>query len=181
MDQRIALLRGVNLGKARRVSMAEVRGVFESLGWSDVKSVGQSGNLVFEANGAPDAALEAAAEQALLGQLGLTTEVVVRSGPEWLAMMAANPFPAEAKADPAHLVVMVLKSAPRPDAEAAMAAIPGRERARVVGREAFIVYPDGIAGSRLIGAALDKALGARGTGRNWNTAAKLAALADDRP
>jgi uncharacterized protein (DUF1697 family) len=57
-----------------------------------------------------------------------------------------------------------------------MGAIPGGERARVVGREAFIVYPDGIANSRLIGAALDKALGARGTGRNWNTVVKLAAL-----
>ena len=51
----------------------------------------------------------------------------------------------------------------------------------MVGREAFIVYPDGIAGVRLIGAALDKALGVRGTGRNWNTVAKLATLAGDRP
>jgi uncharacterized protein (DUF1697 family) len=181
MEPKIALLRGVNLGKARRVSMAEVRGAFESLGWTDVRSVGQSGNLVFEAAAKSDVALEAAAEQALLAKLGLTTEVVVRSGAEWQAMMAANPFPAEAKADPAHLVVMVLKSAPRPGAEAAMAAVPGRERARVVGREAFIVYPDGIAGVRLIGAALDKALGVRGTGRNWNTVTKLAALAGDRP
>ncbi len=181
MDPRIALLRGVNLGKGRRVAMAEVRAAFESLGWTDVKSVGQSGNLVFEAAAKSDAGLESAAEQALLARLSLTTEVVIRSGAEWRAMMAANPFPGEARADPAHLVVMVMKSDPRPDAEAAMAAVPGRERARVVGREAFIVYPDGIAGVRLIGAALDKALGVRGTGRNWNTVTKLAALAGDRP
>ncbi len=181
MAARIALLRGVNLAKARRVAMADVRAAFESLGWAEVRSVSQSGNLLFEAKSAPDAVLEADVERVLLARLGLTTEVVVRSGAEWRAMMAANPFPAEALADPAHLVVMVLKSAPGPSAEAAMAAIPGRERARVVGREAFIVYPDGIAGSRLIGAALDKALGVRGTGRNWNTVTKLAALAGDRP
>jgi uncharacterized protein (DUF1697 family) len=180
LARKIALLRGVNLGKARRASMADVRAALESLGWSGVRSHGQSGNLVFEAAGA-DGDLETSAEQALLSRLGLTTEVVVRSGAEWRAMMAANPFADEARADPAHLVAMVLKSAPGPGAEAAMDAVPGRERARVVGREAFIVYPDGIADSRLIGAALDKALGVRGTGRNWNTVAKLAALIGDRP
>jgi uncharacterized protein (DUF1697 family) len=161
--------------------MAEVREVFESLGWSEITSVGQSGNLVFEAEDEDDAELEAAAEQVLLAKLGLTTEVVIRSVAEWRAMMAANPFPQEAREDPSHLVVMVLKSEPRPDAESAMAAVPGRERARVVGREAFIVYPDGIAGVRLIGATLDKALGARGTGRNWNTIVKLAALVGAAP
>jgi len=181
MVPRIALLRGVNLGKARRVAMVDVRAVFESLGWGGVRSHGQSGNLVFEASAESAAELEAVAERALLARLGLTTEVVVRSAADWQAMMAANPFADEARADPAHLVVMVLKAAPRPDAEAAMAAVPGRERARVVGREAFIVYPDGIAGVRLIGAMLDKALGARGTGRNWNTVARLAALAGDPP
>jgi uncharacterized protein (DUF1697 family) len=178
MAPKIALLRGVNLGKARRVPMAQVRSVFESLGWTAVRAHGQSGNLVFEAKGA-EAGLEIAAEQALLNELGLTTEVVVRDAPAWRAMMAANPFPDEAAADPSHLVVMVLKSAPKDDAEAAMAAVPGRERAKVVGREAFIVYPDGIAKSRLVGAALDKALDARGTGRNWNTVARLAAMAKD--
>jgi uncharacterized protein (DUF1697 family) len=183
MAPRIALLRGVNLGKARRVAMAEVRSAFESLGWSEVTSVGQSGNLVFEAKGKgdADAELEGAAERVLLERLGLSTEVMVRGGAEWRAMMAANPFPKAARDDPAHLVVMVMKTAPRPDAEAAMAAVPGRERARVVGREAFIVYPDGIAGVRLIGGVLDKALGARGTGRNWNTIAKLAALVGAAP
>jgi uncharacterized protein (DUF1697 family) len=176
MAPRIALLRGVNLGKARRVSMAQVRAVFESLGWTGVRAHGHSGNLVFEAEGA-DADLEKSAERALLNELGLASEVMVRDAPAWAAMMAANPFPGEAATDPSHLVVMVLKSQPAPGAEAAMAAIPGRERARIVGREAFITYPDGIADSRLIGAALDKALGARGTGRNWNTVVKLAAMA----
>jgi uncharacterized protein (DUF1697 family) len=111
MAPRIALLRGVNLGKARRAPMAEVRKVFEDLGWTGVRSLGQSGNLVFEARGA-DAAVESAAERALHAGVGLATEVFVRGGAEWRAMMAANPFPDEAARDPAHLVVMVLKSAP---------------------------------------------------------------------
>jgi uncharacterized protein (DUF1697 family) len=97
--------------------------------------------------------------------------------PDWGAVIARNPFPNEAKADPAHLVVMFLKDAP--DAKAVdqlNAAISGREVARAVGKQAYIVYPDGIGRSRLTTAIIEKKLGTRGTGRNWNTVLKLAAL-----
>lgn len=177
MSRRIALLRGVNLGPNRRVAMVDVRATFEAAGFGAVASLLQSGNLVFEAGSATDAEVEARAEQALKERLDLTTEVVVRDADAWRAMIAANPFPDEAVADPSHLVVMAMKTAPAEGAEAAMAAVPGRERARVIGDHAYIYYPDGIAGVRLIGAPLDRALGARGTGRNWNTVLKLAALA----
>jgi len=178
MSRRIALLRGVNLGANRRVAMADVRAVFEAAGFDAVASLLQSGNLVFEAGTASDAEVEARAEQVLLDRLGLITEVVVRDADAWRAMIAANPFPDEAMADPSHLVVMAMKTAPAEGAEAAMAAIPGRERARVIGAHAYIYYPDGIAGVRLIGAPLDRALGARSTGRNWNTVLKLAAMVE---
>jgi uncharacterized protein (DUF1697 family) len=92
-------------------------------------------------------------------------------------MIAANPFPREAETYPGRLVAMVLKTAPAQGAEAALAAIPGPEQARVIGREVVIWYPEGQADTKLAGAALDRALGARGTGRNWNTVLKLAALA----
>ena len=93
--------------------------------------------------------------------------------------MTANPFPAEAKSDPGHLVVMCLKSAPGREAVSALQqAISGREVIRAKGREAYIVYPDGIGRSRLTTALIEKKLGTRGTARNWNTVMKLAALAD---
>jgi uncharacterized protein (DUF1697 family) len=83
----------------------------------------------------------------------------------------------EAKSDPAHLVLVALKDAPGPDAALALQrAVKGRETTRVVGREAFIVYPDGIGGSKLTMVAIERALGTRGTGRNWNTVQKIAAL-----
>jgi uncharacterized protein (DUF1697 family) len=178
MARRIALLRGVNLGPNRRVAMVDARAAFEAAGFGAVESLLQSGNLVFDAGGASDAEVEARAERALKDRLDLTTEVIARGAEAWRAMIAANPFPEEAASDPSHLVVMAMNTAPAEGAEAAMAAIPGRERARVIGAHAYIYYPDGIAGVRLIGAALDRALGARGTGRNWNTVLKLAALAE---
>jgi uncharacterized protein (DUF1697 family) len=174
----VALLRGVNLAGANRVSMADLRGVFEGLGLADVRTVLQSGNVVFEASDRGAAALETAAEQALAGRLGLRTEVFVRTAHEWAAMIADNPFADAARQDPAHLVAMVLKAAPPATAPAALAgAIVGRERVKIVGRAAFIVYPDGIGDSRFTGARLDRALGVRGTGRNWNTVLKLARMA----
>ena len=173
---RIALLRGVNLAKANRVSMADVRAALEAAGFSSVRSLLQSGNFVLEASGADDVEVEARAEAALRERLGLNVDVMVRDAAAWRAMIAANPFPQVAKDDPARLVAMVLKTAPAKDAEAAMAAIPGPEQAQVIGREVFIWYPDGQADTKLAGGALDRALGARGTGRNWNTVLKLAAL-----
>lgn len=176
MALRIALLRGVNLGPNRRVAMADVRRVLNEAGFGDVRSLLQSGNLVFEASGA-DVTIETAVEKALLDGLKLTTEVVVRSPAEWRAMIAANPFPKEAMNDPGRLVAVVLKTAPAAGAEAAVNAIEGREQARVIGREAFIYYPDGQADTKVAGARLDKSLGARGTARNWNTVLKLGDLA----
>lgn len=176
MPVRIALMRGVNLGANRRVAMADVRAILEAAGFTEVRSLLQSGNLVFEASGT-DEAIEAAVEQALRVGLGLVTEVAVRTPAAWRAMIAANPFVAEARDDPGRLVAMVIKSAPAADAEDAVNAIEGAERGRVIGREAFIYYPDGQADTKVTGARLDKALGARGTGRNWNTVLKLADLA----
>jgi uncharacterized protein (DUF1697 family) len=177
MPRRIALLRGVNLGPSRRVAMADVRAALEAAGFDDVRSLLQSGNLVLDAAGT-EAETEAATEAALLAGLGLATDVVVRSPQAWRAMIDANPFASEAKTDPGRLMAMVLKSKPAVGAEAAVNAIDGPERARIIGREAFIHYPDGQARTKVMGARLDKALGVRGTGRNWNTVLKLAEMAE---
>ena len=173
----IALLRGVNLGGANRVAMVDVRAALEAAGFAAVRSLLQSGNLVFEANRAEAAALEAQIESALRERVSLKVDVMVRGAAAWRAMIEANPFPHQAETDPGRLVAVVLKTAPAEHAEAALAAVPGPEQSRVIGREAFIWYPAGQADTRLTGAILDRALGARGTGRNWNTVLKLAALA----
>jgi uncharacterized protein (DUF1697 family) len=78
-------------------------------------------------------------------------------------------------------VVIFLKEAIKPAAVAALqAAIAGREIARGEGknvREVYITYPDGIGNSKVTNTLIEKKLGARGTGRNWNTVRKLQALA----
>jgi len=173
----IALLRAVNLPSHNKVSMADLRAFVERLGMENVKSVVQSGNLVFESAATAPAKLEALLEAGATKHLGLTTEFHVRSAKEWASIIAANPFPAEAKSDPAHLVLMPLRKAPSAAAVAELrAAIKGREAVRTNGREAYFVYPDGIGTSKLTIALIERKLGTTGTARNWNTVLKLGAL-----
>lgn len=106
------------------------------------------------------------------------TDCFVRSAADWRAMIAKNPFPREAKRDPGHLLLYCLKARPQPQAVTALQdAITGREKVRAWGQYAYAVYPDGVGRSRLTSAQLERTLGARGTGRNWNTVLKLGRLA----
>jgi uncharacterized protein (DUF1697 family) len=159
--------------------MADLRTLLTSLDMGGVQTLLQSGNVVFQSEVATTTELERQIETAATKRLRLTTDVLVRSGKEWKALIAANPFPAEAERDPGHLLAVVLKDAPaRARVTALQNAITGWELVRVQGRCAYIVYPDGIGRSRLTSALIEKHLGTRGTGRNWNTVLKLRALAD---
>lgn len=171
----IALLRAVNVG-GRALPMATLRDALAELGMKNPRTLLQSGNVVFESAKSPPA-LEALLERAIAERLGLVTDFFVRTEREWDAVIGANPFAREAHSDPSHLLVMPLKSAPRaPQVEALRAAIKGRERVAVDGRHAYLVYPDGIGRSKLTIAVIESRLGTRGTGRNWNTVQKLAAM-----
>jgi uncharacterized protein (DUF1697 family) len=173
----VALLRAVNVGGRTSLAMADLRKLAEGLGFTNVRTLLQSGNLVFEAAAKKAPALENALEAALKSQ-GMETDFMVRRTDELEAVIAANPFPKEAKADPGHLVVMFLKDAPGAKVvEALQAAVKGREVIRHKGRELYIVYPDGIGRSKLTNKFIESRLDTRGTGRNWNTVMKLAALA----
>jgi uncharacterized protein (DUF1697 family) len=175
---RIALLRAINLAGFNRVAMADLRELMTSLGLEDVTTLLQSGNVVFRSKETPDR-LEQLLERAAEKEFGLRLDFFVRTADEWKAMIAANPFRDEAKSDPGHLLAVALKAAPAAaQVTALQQAIKGREIVRAKGRFAYIVYPDGIGRSKLTSALSEKMLGTRGTGRNWNTVLKLAALAE---
>lgn len=173
----VALLRAVNLAGHNPVAMRDLRELFAALGMGNPRTLLQSGNVVFQSAAGADT-LEAMFEAAAARDLGVATHFFVRSAAQWNAIVAANPFPTEAKRDPGHLVAVCLKTAPPRTAVAALQqAIRGRETVRAKGREAYVRYPDGMGRSKLTTALIEKHLGARGTARNWNTVLKLQALA----
>jgi uncharacterized protein (DUF1697 family) len=172
----VALLRAVNLGPHNKIAMADLRSLVEGCGFAKVRTLLQSGNVVFETKAKPSPSLEKQLEGLLVKELGLKTPVLVRSSEEWRRVVDDNPFPKEAKADPGHLVAMPLKAKPEKGAlEALRAAIVGREQVKLVGQDLYLVYPDGIGESKLTIALIEKKLSVTGTGRNWNTTQKIAA------
>jgi uncharacterized protein (DUF1697 family) len=177
MNSYLALLRGINVGPHKQVDMADLRDLLTKLGFTDVRSLLRTGNLLFECRARTCAQLEILLRAETEKRLALETEFFVRTAEEWQAVIARNPFRAEAVHDPSHLLVMFLRHAPAAkDVKALQAAISGREIVRADGRHAYVVYPDGIGRSRLTHAVIEKKLGTPGTGRNWNTVLKLAAL-----
>jgi uncharacterized protein (DUF1697 family) len=178
MTVRIALLRAINVGGHAKVAMSDLRDFVAALGFADVQSSLQTGNLRFRGGRQTDSALERLLEAEAAKRLDLRTDFFVRTAKEWETIVAKNPFHDEARRNPGHLVVMFLKSVPDTNAVAALrAAISGREIVAAEGRQAYIVYPDGIGRSRLTNRVIEAKLGTRGTGRNWNTVLKLADLA----
>lgn len=177
MTRHIALLRAINVAGQNRLAMSDLRALFAELGFAGVQTILQSGNAVFDAGRRQPAAVETLLERETSKQLGVTADYLIRSEAEWQAIVAGNPFPEDAKHDPGHLVLVCLKSAPpAKNVVALQAAIRGPEIIRAIGRDLYIVYPAGIGRSKLTTALIESKLGTRGTGRNWNTVLKLAAL-----
>ena len=173
----VALLRGVNVGKAKRVAMADWRAQLEGLGYRDVRTLLNSGNAVFRATGRSADRHAAAISRALGESPGIQVRTVVKSAAELAGIVAANPF-AGAVADPSRLLVVFTQDA---DALAGLAAIAplaaGSEKFHLGTLAAYLSCPEGILGSKA-GAALLGGVGEGVTTRNWATTLKLHRLAN---
>ena len=185
MTTHIALLRAINVG-GRSIAMPALCELFAKLGFPGARSLLQSGNVVFQSAARSGGELERLLEAGTRERFGLEVDYVVRSAKEWEAVVAANPFPADAKRDPGHLLVVCMKHAPKAsDVSSLQVAIRGREVVRARGQQLYCVYPDGVGRSKLTLSLIEKSLGTRGTGRNWNTVLKLAEMSrsagDARP
>jgi uncharacterized protein (DUF1697 family) len=168
-------LRAVNLA-GRRLVMADFTRALAAIGYPDARTVVATGNAVIVAEAA-DAALEAAIEAGLTKELGQSTEVFVRDAAQLLAIVKANPFREMARDDPSHLVVVLLKGeASEEKVRALRGKVRGREEVFAGVGCLYASYPDGIGESKLTAAVIERALGCRGTARNWNTIAKMTAL-----
>jgi len=178
MTTYIALVRAVNVAGRNMLSMADLRAFLEAVGMREPRTLLQSGNALFESTASSSAAVEKKLETEAAKRLGVKTQFFVRSAKEWNAAIAANPFPAAARDDPGHLILLCLERAPeKASVTALQKAIQGREVVKASGQHLYAVYPDGVGRSKLTNAMIEKHLGCATTGRNWNTVLKLGALA----
>lgn len=167
MTRYVALFRGINVGKAKRIAMADLRALLEAMGYANVQTLLNSGNAVFDARAAGDhaARIRSAVEQ----RFGVNALVVAKSAQEMAAIVRENPLAVD---DPSRLLVAFTRDA---RSLAALAAL-GLDDLHVGKHAAYAWCRDGILASD-VGTALLRELEGRGTTRNWGTTRKLAALA----
>jgi uncharacterized protein (DUF1697 family) len=173
----VAPLRGVNLGGHNKLPMRDLVAVFEALGCGDVRTYIQSGNVVARAPASTVDGLADAVSKALGEGFGLTVPVVLRTGDELAAVVAANPYLA-AGADPATVHMMFLREAPTAAQVAALdpARSPG-DAFTVRGGDVFLHCPNGFARTKLTNEYFDRKLATVSTVRNWKTVLALLAMA----
>ncbi len=165
----IALLRGINVGTANRVRMDDLKRMCEGLEIDAPQTYIQSGNVVFAGVYDSKEDIEPILEAAFVMTFGFSIDFVVRSLPDLRRAIAANPFPEAAEVAPSRLLIHFFK---RPPAPGARPRGVDREEVQIVGSEAYVHYPEGIASSKL-------KLPEVSTARNWNTVLKLEAMAAD--
>lgn len=177
MTDFIVLLRGINVGGHKKVPMAELRALAGELGFGDVRTYIQSGNLLFSSDFSSEV-VEADLEAALQRRFGFPVDAVVRTVEQWRVYAAGSAFP-EAAAERPHLVMLGLsRRPPHPDAEGRLqAAAAAGERVVCRGDAVWFDFAGGSARSKLTPALLERAAGSPVTTRNWRTVLKLAELA----
>ncbi|MHB0890490.1 DUF1697 domain-containing protein [Streptomyces sundarbansensis] len=176
-----ALLRGINVGGAKRVPMPELREVLAGLGHSDIATHLQSGNAVFRSDAEDADALAAGLEQALRERFGFTVDCLVRDAAYLAAVADACPFPAaELEGKQLHVTYADRPLDPERFADLdAGAFLP--EEFRIGDRCLYLYAPEGLGRSKLA-VALGRPRHVKGivtTTRNWNTVAKLVELTRD--
>lgn len=178
MTRQIALLRGINLGKNKRLSMATLRELMHELGYEDARTLLQSGNVVFTTSERPGTVARRI-EDRLARDEGIQVDVLVRTRNEIAKIVARNPLRKQV-ADPKRYLVVFLSE--KPDPKSLRDIDPAQfepERFQLHGREIYVWLPAGVQKARLTHAFWEKRLNVTATSRNWNTVEKLLALADE--
>lgn len=157
MSVHVALIRGINLGKAKRVKMADLRERLEQAGYEEVRTYLQSGNVVLR-SGNPKAQVA----EDVAAATGLDVEVMVRTAAAIATVVEENPYPQVTDGKTLHVAFLEGARPKLPDGDFA-------PEACTLKSELYIWLPDGMRDSKLMKALGERQLGVRATLRNWNT------------
>lgn len=175
MVRYVALLRGVNVGRTKRMAMQELRDLLSAAGLEQVQTLLQSGNALFSAAPQDTAALGAHLENLIAGRFGMEVPCVVCSDAEVIATVAANPFPHRTE-ESSRLLLTFLSRVPRADELAAHdpnALAPGD--IQIMEKVVYQWCPEGVSNAPQVVPYVERHLGVRATARNWATVEKILA------
>jgi len=176
MPSYVVLLRGVNVGKAKRVPMADFKQVLLTLGCTRAITILNSGNAVVEHPKIASASLASKIAEALEARFGFTVPVIVKSGVEFGEVVSGNEIAVSAAEHPRLLVVFAQSKESIASLESLASVVAPPERLQLAGHAAYLHCAAGILESKAANVLLGK-LGQAVTTRNWATVLKLHALA----
>src|SRR5262245_54800762 len=169
----VSMLRAVNVGGNSQIKMEALKELYESLGLRDVRTLLNSGNVLFRSSLKDRARLAKRLVQEIERRFDVRAEILLRTLPELKMLVERGPT-LSARQDPSKLLVMFLDGVPDKKAQAALLkAHRGPELIEIRGPEVYLYYPNGVGRSKLTNAFLEAELGRAGTARNWNTLRKL--------
>lgn len=175
MDTYIALLRGINVGGNKKIKMADLRALYDSLGFESVQTLLQSGNVIFKSASGDDLAQRI--ETAIQARFGFESRIIIRTATQWQDIISNHPFTDTQLDEPRKLQIVFMLEAlesiePLRNAHNAH---NGTEIIHHSRQELYIVYPNGMGRSKLSNNLIERKLETVTTGRNWNTVNKILA------
>jgi len=169
----VSLFRSINVG-GRTVRMNELKDLYEALGFKDVATYIQSGNVICTGDDTDKAQLTKQIEDGFAQKFGFHAKVIVRTPSELQETIANNPFQNQPTKEPNRIAVLFLATRPESSSlEDLRKSYLGPEEFYLTGKELFIYYPDGMGRSKLTLTLIEKKLKTTGTARNLNTVLQL--------
>jgi uncharacterized protein (DUF1697 family) len=180
MIKYIAILRGINVSGHRIIRMEALRVSLAALGFKNIQTYIQSGNVVFETN-EPASGLAAKIEKRILGDFGFEVTVLTKTAKELADIVRRNPFVKDKAIDLSKSHVTFLSNdPPKNAAELLQPLVTGKEQFRITGRAVYLYCPNGSGNSKLSNPAIEKKLACSATMRNWNTTKTLLEMAEGK-
>lgn len=178
MPTYIAMLRGINVSGHNIIKMEQLRASFVTLGFGNIKTYVQSGNVVFEARNDSAANLAKKIERKMTRDFGFSVPVVLMTSKRMEETFKRCPFVKRPNIDHSKLHVTFLSDDPPETALEQLQPLGVKpEQLRIVGREIYLYCPHGYGRTKLSNTAIEKKLSVRATTRNWNTVNTLLAMA----
>ncbi len=182
MLQYIAFLRGINMAGHNSLKMNDLVVMYEDLGFKNVKTYIQSGNVIFLCNNSDIVSdIAAKIEKGISEIFSYRTSVLIRNVAELKSIFVNNPFINEENFDPAKLLVILISY------EATIEQIKKvinidypPDKFKIAGREIYVYCPNGFGKSKLYTNFFEKKMGVTGTARNWKTIAAILQMAENQ-
>lgn len=183
MNTFISILRGINITGNKIIRMTDLKAMYESLGFSDVTTYIQSGNVIFRSKNKNPAAVVETITGAIKTRFGFDVTVIIRRPDELKAVIKKNPFIGRKGIDEKGLYVTFLQEQPSPALAKALRPLTAKtkDEYEIVGTAIYIHCRKGYGKSLLNNSYFERYLKVRATTRNWNTVNILSSMADEAP